>query len=68
MHVSLTVNGKVVIDESVQAKRFEEGPLRWTLDAPVLPGDDVLLDVKNEASVFYLMTEATLSERPPGAR
>jgi hypothetical protein len=63
--VTLTVDGKPVVAETVNGPDLEKGPRTWLLPEPVRDGADVVLSMENEASVFYLVTEATLSERAP---
>ncbi len=65
LHVTLTVDGVVAIDETLLGPELDKEPRTWQLDEPVRSGSDVVLTVENLASVFYLVTEATLSERAP---
>jgi len=65
VHVTLTVDGTVAIDETLLGPELDKEPRTWQLEQPVRAGADVVLTVENLASVFYLVTEATLSERVP---
>jgi len=65
VQVTLTVAGEAVVDETVSGPDLEKGPRTWQLPAPVPAGSEVVLTLENKASVFYLVTEATLSERAP---
>jgi len=69
VRVTLQVDGVVRIDDELDGRDFKKGPKVWRLEPP-LPADarDVTLTVENLAHVFYLVEEATLSERPPPPR
>jgi len=66
LRLQLAVNGEVRIDEELDGRDLKKGARTWRLDPPIPPGTtDVELSVENLAHVFYLVEEATLSERPP---
>ncbi len=65
VQVTLTVGGEAVVDEAVNGPDLEKGLRTWQLPAAVPAGSEVVLTLENRASVFYLVTEATLSERAP---
>lgn len=67
--VKLWVDGALRVDATVDGRDFKAGPRTFPLDPPV-PADarEVRLEVENQAHVFYLVEEATLSERPPAPR
>lgn len=66
IRVVLTSGERVLLDRKVQGKDFEKGSMAFRLDPPLGPDTrDVKLSVENLASVFYLVTEASLRERPP---
>jgi hypothetical protein len=66
VQVTLTVNGEEVVDEAVNGPDLDKAGTRtWHLPAPVPADAEVVLSLENKASVFYLITEATLSERAP---
>jgi len=69
LRVQLTVDGEVRIDETIDGRELKKGPRTWRIDPP-LPASarDVELSIENLAHVFYLVEEATLSERPPAPR
>lgn len=66
LHVVLTAGGRTLVDERTDGRTFKSGPRTWRLDPPILPdAGDVVLELENGDHVFYLLTGATLSERPP---
>lgn len=62
--VRLRVGSQVRLEEEVDGRRLKSGPLTWVLDPPVKPSDGkIVLEMENHDYVFYLIDEATLSER-----
>lgn len=62
--VRLRVDGELRIDTRFDGRELKTGPKIWALDPPIPPtATDVVLEVENKGHVFYLVTEATLSER-----
>jgi len=60
----LRVGEEVRLEEEVDGRRFKSGPLTWEVDPPIQSSDgEVVLEIENHDYVFYLINEATLSER-----
>jgi hypothetical protein len=67
--VRLLVDGQVRVEETLDGRELKKGPRTFPLDPPLsVDAADVTLQIDNEAHVFYLVDEATLSERPPAPR
>ena len=62
--VRLTVDGEVVVESTLDGRKFKAGPVSWDLDPPIPAGaTDVRLSVSNGDHVFYLVDHAVLLER-----
>ncbi len=68
MTLRLRVDGQVVLEEELDGRTFDQGPIDRELPWRLPPGPhDVRLELENQDHVFYLLTGAVLSERPPTA-
>ncbi len=64
--ITLSVDGAAVLELSMNGRDLAEGTHTFALNPPLsVVGHAVTLTVRNEASTFYLLDEATLSERVP---
>lgn len=64
--VRLLVDGRTVLEETVDGRDFKKGALVRPLDPPVPPtAGSVELRLESHDHVFYLLNDATISERPP---
>jgi hypothetical protein len=68
IEVRLLVDGEPWVAENVQGRTFKTESKVWRLPAAIPVDAEVVLEVKNLEHTFYLMTGATLSERPPAVR
>lgn len=66
--VRVRVDGQVVIDESLDGRDVDRGPIDRPLPFRLSPGrHDVRVELENRDHVFYLLTRVTLTERPPAS-
>lgn len=64
IHLRLTADGAVRVDETLSSKSLAAGPMEWPLDPPVRGA--ATLELENQEHVFYLVDEATLVGPPAG--
>ncbi len=62
LRMRVVADGRTVLDETRDGRRWKDGPAVFPLDPPPLPGAEVRIEIENHGHVFYLLTGVSLSE------